>query len=149
MLVVTLLIGGVAVLWSGLAEIGVLTALLVAWPFSRLWRLDARALRERFARYPVPIGHLGHWVVDKASDARIKCGVLRLVLREHRDVVRSAVNFVEPGATCCRLNDTTLEVHVPWDDVPSDMDRLDRLVLFLAMHRDELGLERIELAPHS
>lgn len=102
-----------------------------------------RWLRGRIGRYRVPVGDLKHWQLHGA----VWFGRVELVLRRAHELAAEAVRVVEPEARLAWTGPRRLRVEVPWTRQGGDHRRFDRLVRFLAAHRDELQLERITLVP--
>jgi hypothetical protein len=100
------------------------------------------SLRARQAHYPLPLtGHVAHWL----AGGELRFGGLDLVFREQHPLAEATVRLTEPDARMQWSSATTLRVLPRWGGGRLDFQRLDRLVLLLNIHRDELGLERIEL----
>lgn len=146
------LLGALALV--ALAALGPIGSLVVMAFGARLvyeWKVGSgsfqglAALRARIERYPLPVtGHIGRWL--EAGELRL--GAFELVLRERHPLVEATVRLCEPDAALSWTSDTTLRVHPRWSRDELDLKRLDRLVLLLGLHREELGLERIELVAH-
>lgn len=101
------------------------------------------SLRARQAHYPLPLtGHVAHWL----AGGELRFGGLDLVFREQHPLAEATVRLSEPDAGMRWSSATTLRVEPRWGGGRLDLQRLDRLVLLLNIHRDELGLERIEIA---
>ncbi|PCC73535.1 hypothetical protein SAMN02745121_08340 [Nannocystis exedens] len=100
------------------------------------------SLRARQAHYPLPLtGHVAHWL----AGGELRFGGLDLVFRQQHPLAEATVRLTEPDAGMQWSSATTLRVRPRWGGGRLDFQRLDRLVLLLNIHRDELGLERIEL----
>lgn len=139
------------ILFAPILGISALTLCWIAFVGTR--RAVVLELSERMRRYPLPVGHLARWIVGRRifsgelAEAGLKFGPLDLVMTEQHPLAESAVKIAEPDAKSWWHGPTTLRVDVPWTGDLTDIDRLDRLVLLLNMHREELDLQRIELVP--
>jgi len=104
---------------------------------------EARWLRRRMARCPLPVGALAAW----SRHGVLWFGRVELVLGHASELVEAAVRLVEPEARLSWSRPGVLRVEVPWSHHGRDHVRFDRLIQFLATHRAELRLERVVLLP--
>lgn len=67
------------------------------------------------------------------------------MFRAPHPLAEATVRLSEPDADVQWSTPTTLRVRPRWGGGRLDFQRLDRLVPLLNIHRDELGLERLEV----
>lgn len=123
----------------------------LAWVAFLFWlpkraRARARMLQgfaAQLAAYPLAVGPHVAWI----RHGYFAPGPLDLVLRERHPLAEAAVRLAEPEAVTAWRDAATLRVSPRWGHDAGDNPRFDRLIDLLATHRDELGLERIDLVP--